>query len=101
MTNIGIEKAMLGQQNAKMPTLSNTQDLSALREKTDQFEAIIVKMMLDNAMKDEQNIFNASKDPGERIYKSMFRDELSRASAGSFGFSQMLFEHLSEKVKEG
>ena len=54
-------------------------------------------MLLDNAMKDEKNIFSDKNDPGDRIYKSMYRDELSRASAGGFGFSQMLFEYLSER----
>ena len=96
--NAGLDKALLVSQNSKLPTIQKNEDLQALREKTDQFESIIVKMMLDNAMKDEKNIFSESKDPGGKIYKSMFRDELSRASAGSFGFSQMLFEHLSEKV---
>ncbi len=95
-----MDKALIASQNAKVPTIDKGVDHKALREKTDQFEAIIVKMMLDNAMKDEKNIFNASNDPGERIYKSMFRDELSKASAGSFGFSQLLFEHLSERVEK-
>ena len=100
--NINMDKALMAANQGKVPTIGKDEkNLQALKEKTDQFEAIIVKMMLDNAMKDEKNIFNASKDPGERIYKSMFRDELSRASAGSFGFSQMLFEHLSEKVEKG
>ena len=54
-----------------------------------------------NESLDEKNIFTQSKDPGDKIFKSMFRDELSKASAGSFGFSQLLFEHLSEKVEKG
>ncbi|MDD5211735.1 MAG: rod-binding protein [Sulfuricurvum sp.] len=68
----------------------------ALREKTDQFESIIVKMMLDEAMKDEKNLYTTN-DPGDKIFKSMYREELSNASAGGFGFSQMLFEHLTQK----
>ncbi|MEA3374206.1 MAG: rod-binding protein [Campylobacterota bacterium] len=95
--NVGLDRALLASQNSKLPAIAKDEDLQALREKTDQFEAIIVKMMLDNAMQDEKNIFSESKDPGGKIYKSMFRDELARASAGSFGFSQMLFEHLSER----
>lgn len=91
-----MDKAMLSQQYAATPKIEQTTDKAALKEKTDQFEAVIIKMMLDNAMKDEKNLFSAN-DPGERIYKSMYRDELSRASAGGFGFSQMLFEYLSEK----
>jgi Rod binding domain-containing protein len=99
--NINIDKAMMASHNQTVPSVGNEKDLKGLREKTDQFEAIIVKMMLDNAMKDEKNIFTENKDPGDRIFKSMFRDELSKASAGSFGFSQLLFEHLSEKVEKG
>ncbi len=79
-----------------IPTISKDTDAVALREKTDQFESIIIKMLLDNAMKDEKNIFSSQKDPGDKIYKSMYRDELSKASSGSFGFSQMLFDHLSD-----
>jgi Rod binding domain-containing protein len=79
-----------------VPTVGTKEGDAALREKTDQFEAIIVKMMLDEAMKEEKNLFSAN-DPGEKIFKSMYREELSNASAGGFGFSQMLFEHLSQK----
>ena len=92
----GIDKALMAS-NAHIPSVGDKDDKAQLREKTDQFEAIIIKMMLDNAMKDEKNIFSSQNDPGDKIYKSMFRDELSRASAGGFGFSQMLFEHLSEQ----
>lgn len=79
-----------------LPSIGSKEGNAALREKTDQFEAIIVKMMLDEAMKDEKNLFN-TQDPGDKIFKSMYREELSNASAGSFGFSQMLFDHLSQK----
>jgi len=82
-----------------VPTIGTKEGDKVLREKCDQFESIIVKMMLDEAMKDEKNLFT-SKDPGEKIFKSMYREELSNASAGGFGFSQMLFEHLSQKVEK-
>ena len=84
------------QYHKAVPTIGTKEGDAALREKTDQFEAIIVKMMLDEAMKDEKNLFN-TQDPGDKIFKSMYREELSNASAGGFGFSQMLFEHLSQK----
>lgn len=80
-----------------LPTVGTKEGDTALREKTDQFEAVIIKMMLDEAMKDEKNVFSSANDPGDRIFKSMYREELSNASAGGFGFSQMLFEHLSQK----
>lgn len=82
--------------NKAVPTIGTKEGDAALREKTDQFEALIIKMMLDEAMKEEKNLFSAN-DPGDKIFKSMYREELSNASAGGFGFSQMLFEHLSQK----
>lgn len=93
----GMKNAMAAVGNQKIPTIVKSSDDVALRKQTDQFEAIIVKMLLDNAMKDEKNIFSSENDPGDRIYKSMYRNELSRASAGSFGFSQLLFDYLSER----
>ena len=98
---VGMERAMLAVNNGNVPDVSAKEDEAAIREKTDQFEALIVKMMLDNALKDEKNIFSDEKDPGDRIFKSMYRDELAQASAGGFGFSQMLFEHLTQKGVEG
>jgi Rod binding domain-containing protein len=89
VSNVQYQKAL--------PTIGKKDTNQALREKTDQFEAIIVKMMLDEAMKDEKNLFSSTNDPGDKIYKSMYRDELSNASAGGFGFSQMLFDNLSQK----
>ena len=89
IANVGYQKAL--------PTIGTKEGDKALREKTDQFEAIIVKMMLDEAMKDDKNIFSSANDPGDKIYKSMYREELSNARAGGFGFSQMLFDNLSQK----
>lgn len=89
ISNVQYQKAV--------PTVGTKENNVALRQKTDQFEAIIVKMMLDEAMKDEKNVFSSANDPGDKIYKSMYREELSNASAGSFGFSQMLYENLSQK----
>jgi len=79
-----------------LPTIGSKDGDKVLREKTDQFESIIVKMMLDEAMKDEKNLYTTN-DPGDKIFKSMYREELSNASAGGFGFSQMLFDHLTQK----
>jgi len=98
MINSGGYEAALSAQR-KIPTVSNKESDAVLREKTDQFEAVIIKMLLDTAMKDEKNLFSGD-DPGEKIYKSMYRDELSQASAGGFGFSQMLFNYLSENRGE-
>ena len=84
-------------QQLSIPKIDPKAEDASLREQTDAFEAVIVKMMMDNAMKDEKNLFSQQNDPGDKIYKSMYRDELSKASAGSFGFSQMLYDYLSQK----
>ena len=96
MTNVHINPQLL--HSTKIPTPQEGMDAAALKAQTDAFEAVIVKMLLDNAMKDDKDIFSSQKDPGDAIYKSMYRDELSKVSAGSFGFSEMLFEYLSAKV---
>ncbi len=93
---LNIDTNALVQQNT-IPKISAKVDDKALRKQTDAFEAVILKMLMDNAMKDEKSLFSSQNDPGDKIYKSMYRDELSKASAGSFGFSQMLYDYLSER----
>ena len=86
----------LAQQHT-IPKIDPKAEDSELRVQTDAFESVIIKMLLDNASKDEKNLFSQQNDPGDKIYKSMYRDELSKASAGGFGFSQMLYDYLSQK----
>lgn len=92
-----LQQAMLSKDVSSTPKIEATTDDKKLREQTDAFESVIIKMLMDNAMKDEKNLFGTQNDPGDKIYKSMYRDELSKASAGSFGFSQMLYDYLSQK----
>jgi hypothetical protein len=80
-----------------IPKIDKNAENVALKEQTDAFEAMLLKMIMDNAAKNEKNIFSDQNDPGEKIYKSMYRDELTKASAGGFGFSQMLYDFLSER----
>ena len=84
-------------QNSAIPKINPKSEDKDLRKQTDAFEAVIVKMLMDNAAKNDKDLFSSQKDPGDKIYKSMYRDELSKASAGSFGFSQMLYNYLSER----
>ncbi len=83
-------------QNSAIPKINPKSEDKELRKQTDAFEAVIVKMLMDNAAKNDKDLFSSQKDPGDKVYKSMYRDELSKASAGSFGFSQMLYDYLSE-----
>ncbi len=89
--------AQMSIQNTNIPKINEKADDKALREQTDAFEAVIIKMLMDNAAKNDKDLFSSQKDPGDKIYKSMYRDELSKASAGGFGFSQMLYDYLSQK----
>ncbi|WP_321778901.1 rod-binding protein [Sulfurimonas sp.] len=90
-------QAKLMTQNLAIPKIDSNLEDAKLKEQTDAFESIIIKMLMDNAMKDEKNLFSEQNDPGDKIYKSMYRDELAKASAGSFGFSEMLYDFLSRK----
>ncbi len=93
--NLALNKTL--QSPSAIPRVNENAQDKELKKQTDAFEAILLKMVLDNAAKDEKNLFSSQNDPGDKIYKSMYRDELSKASAGSFGFSQMLFDYLKEK----
>ncbi|QFR48629.1 hypothetical protein FJR48_02355 [Sulfurimonas lithotrophica] len=92
---VALNASLMAKDN--VPNIDKNSDDAKIREQTDAFESIILKMLMDNAMKDQEDIFSSQKDPGDKIYKSMYREELAKASAGGFGFSQMLFDYLSEK----
>ena len=77
-----------------IPKIEDGLDKEALKKQTDQFEAVILKQLLDVSMKDENTLFG--KDPGDKIYNSMYRDEISKVGAGNMGISQMLFDFLSD-----
>ena len=94
--SINMQAQFMSQQH-QIPKIDAKAENAELREQTDAFESVILKMLMDNAMKDEKNLFSEQNDPGDKIYKSMYRDELAKASAGGFGFSQMLYDYLSEK----
>jgi Rod binding domain-containing protein len=74
---------------------TNTKDDAKLKKQTDAFEAILVKQMLDEAVKIDSPLF--PKSAGSDIYKSMYTDAISQSVAGGFGFSKMLFDFLKER----
>ncbi|MCW8837795.1 MAG: rod-binding protein [Thiovulaceae bacterium] len=92
---VALNASLMAQRD--VPSIDKDSDEAKIREQTDAFESIILKMLMDNAMKNQEDLFSDQKDPGDKIYKSMYREELAKASAGGFGFSQMLFDYLSEK----
>ena len=79
-----------------VPSIGPEKDLTKLKEKTDDFEAVILKQMLDIAMKEEDSLFGETT--GSHIYRSMYHDTLGKTLAGGFGYSELLFEYLKENV---
>lgn len=79
------------------PKIQKTDDDSLLRDQTDAFEALIVKNMLDIALKTDDSLF--PKAPGHDIYQSMYKETLSQSLSGSFGFSELLFNYLKDLQK--
>ncbi len=69
-----------------------------LKEQADNFEAVVVKQMLDIAMKHEDSLFGGNESPGSHIYQSMYHESISEQVSGGFGYSELLFKHLQEKL---
>lgn len=87
--------ATLFSAQTKVPTIDKDSNDVALKRQTDQFEALMLKTLLDNSMKDEDPLFG--KDAGDKIYKSMYREKLSEVASGGFGLSELLFNYLKNR----
>ncbi len=72
-----------------------TDDDKKLKEQTDNFEAFMIKKVLDISLKRENTLFG--KDPGDKIYNSMYNDTMSKALSGGLGYSELLFNFLKEQ----
>lgn len=83
--------------NTTIPNLSQTKDLNKLREKSDDFEAMIIKQMLDISMKESENSL-FGKTTGNKIYSSMYHDALGKEMSGGFGYSELLFNFLKKNI---
>lgn len=94
--NIDTTAALYGAQK-KAPVINKDDNDIALKKQTDTFEALLLKTLLDTSMKDEDPLYG--KDPGDKIYKSMYREKLSEASSGGFGLSELLFNYLKTNSK--
>lgn len=72
----------------------NLSEDKALRDVCNDFEAFFMNQILETSLK-TSNI--AGEGTGSEIFKSMYTDSLSKASAGTLGISDMLYKFLSEK----
>ena len=76
--------------------ISNTKNLKKLKQVCDDFESELLNFYLKKALNSKNELFPES--PGEKIYKSMYQEELSKTLSGNFGYSKLLFEYLKNKV---
>lgn len=70
-----------------------------LKEQTNQFESLLLKIMLEMAIKNDDGLY--PKQPGSDIYHSMYIDQLSQNLSGSFGYSELLFNFLKDQQNQG
>ena len=99
MKNIGLDTTLTNYNNLK--NIDSLKKLSSddekLKEQTDAFEAVILKQMLDISLKSENSLY--PNDAADKIYKSMYNEQMSKTLSGSFGFSDLLFNYLKENNK--
>ena len=76
--------------------ISNTKSLKKLKQVCDDFESELLNFYLKEALNSKSEFF--PKSPGEKIYKSMYQEELSKTLSGNFGYSKLLFNYLKDKV---
>ena len=71
--------------------------LEKLKKVCDEFESEILNFYLKEAMSSNESLF--PKSPGEKIYRSMYEETLSQHISGNFGYSELLFNYLKDRVK--
>ncbi len=82
----------------KTPQISQkTKNLQILRQKADEFEALLIKDLLDLSLSDKQDpLFG--KAVGGEIYRSMYHDALSKELSGGFGYADLLYGFLKKNL---
>lgn len=90
-----IDNSIVASTSFEPKNITPTTDEKKLKEQTDNFEAFMVKKILDISLKRENSIFG--KDPGDKIYNSMYNDTMSKALSGGLGYSELLFNFLKEQ----
>ncbi|AZV47154.1 hypothetical protein C3L23_07670 [Nautilia sp. PV-1] len=76
--------------------ISKTENLKKLKQDCDAFESEILNFYLKQALNSKSELFPES--PGEKIYKSMYQEQLSKDLSGNFGYSKLLFDYLKKRI---
>jgi len=72
------------------------QKLKKLKQLCNDFESEILIFYLKQALDSKNSLY--PKSPGEDIYKSMYQETLSKSLSGNFGYSELLYNFLKNKV---
>ena len=70
--------------------------LKKLKKLCNDFASEILMFYIKDALDSKNTLF--PKTPGEDIYKSMYEKELSKELSGHFGYSELLYNYLKNKV---
>jgi flagellar protein FlgJ len=71
-------------------------NLKKLKQNCDAFESEILNFYLKKALKEESKLY--PETPGEKIYKSMQTEQISKQISGNFGYSELLFNYLKKSI---
>ena len=83
-------------QNAQSVSIdAKSKDKAELQKQANNFEALLLKRLLDEALSNNDSLFG--NGAGSEIRKSMYTEAVAKQLSGSFGYSQVLFEYLQNK----
>lgn len=100
MLPVNLDTQILSQNYVKLKNINMhniSEDKKKLKEVCDDFESFFLQQILDSSLK-STNI--AGESTGSEIIKGLYTEGIAKASNGSFGLSNLLFEHLSEKINK-
>ena len=99
MVNSDLQIAML-KKTQYLDSLKNstTKSDDALKKATDDFEAFFMQQFLEISMKNSKI---AGDGIGSEIIKSIYIENIAKASSGTLGISDMLYKFLSKKKDRG
>ena len=75
---------------------SHQEKLQKLKKVCKSFESEILNFYVKQALDSKNPLY--PKSPGEGIYKSMYQEELSKELSGNFGYSELLYNFLKNRV---
>ncbi len=75
---------------------AHQEKLQKLKKVCKSFESEILNFYIKQALDSKNPLY--PKSAGEGIYKSMYQEELSKELSGNFGYSELLYNFLKNRV---